>query len=121
MLFAEPRIGTTYEKENGDGPVKSITIDGLVAVPAVTNSWFVPEANTIYTHSCWRGLCDASSQAAYTFASGTFVLRTYDADPSYDEQINPFRIFDATTGIAAELVPVAEAGMPRNPAWEQDE
>lgn len=121
VLFAEPRIDTTYENDSGDAPVKSISVDGMVATSAVTNSWYDAEARTIFTHSCWRGMCDASSQAAYVFASATFVLRTYDADPSYDGKINPFRVYDTTTPNPVELVPVAEADMPVNPNWENED
>lgn len=122
VLFAEPRIESAYENDNSDAPLKSITIEGLVASTALTNSWYDAEAKTIYTRSCWRGLCDASSQAAYAFVGGGyFVLRTYDADPTYDGEVNPFRIYDATTAQPVELVPVAEADMAVNPAWEDGE
>lgn len=121
VLFPEPRIDTAYESDDMDAPLKSISIDGFVATPTLVNSWYDSGAGTIFTHSCWRGLCDASSQAAYKFMSGTFVLQTYDADPTYDDQVNSFRIYDAAARQPVPLVPVAEADMPTNPAWEQEE
>lgn len=121
VLFPEPSFTPTYEDDNSERPLKSIVVGGMIARATLTNSWYEGETSVIYTRSCWRGLCDASSQAVYTFDSGEFVLRTYDADPTYDGEVNPFRIYDATSAQPIALVPVDEDSMPVNPSWEQDE
>jgi hypothetical protein len=121
VYFPQPSIDTAHESDDIDAPLKSITVDGFAASVTLTNSWFDSEAQTIFSHSCWRGLCDASSQAAYRFRSGSFVLQTYDADPTYDDKVNPFRIYDTSARQPIDLVPVAPEDMPTNPAWEQGE
>lgn len=120
VLFAEPSIDTRYKGENDDQNLESIAVAGFVATPTLVNSWYDPEAMTIYNANCWRGLCDASSHAAYVFRSGGFTLLTYDADPTYDDQVNAYRVFDATAPQALELVPVAEEDLPRNPEWDDE-
>lgn len=121
VQFAEPRIDTKYVNDDIDAALESISIGGFVAGTTLVNSWFDPALNTIFTASCWRGLCDASSRAAYAFSSGFFVLQTYDADPTYDDLVNLYRIYDVAAQTPIPLVPVAEESLPVNPAWETEE
>ncbi|HQZ12704.1 MAG TPA: hypothetical protein PK286_07425 [Devosia sp.] len=118
VQFAEPQIKTVHESDELESPLKSLSITGFSARTALTNSWYDADAGMIYTLACWRGICDASSRAAYTFADGGFALTTYDADPTYDDKVNVFRIFDATDPKPLDLVPVAEEDLRDYPGWE---
>ena len=53
-----------------------------------------PATRTVTSHSKWRGLGDASSSGQWLFHNGRFILKSYDADASYDGEINPQTVLD---------------------------
>jgi hypothetical protein len=106
VSFAEPALDVTYvDGDSLEGAVESISIAGYHATHTLVNSVFDPANQTIISASKWRGLGDASSSGTYALRDGSFVLTRYDADPSYDGEINPFVIVDLTQTAPIELVP----------------
>lgn len=108
LSFAQPSLQVTHvDGDAMDGAVESISINGYHATHTLVNSSFDPASQTITSHSHWRGLGDASSSGTYSFHEGSFVLTRYEADPSYDGEVNPFVIVDLSTPAPIELVPAA--------------
>ena len=69
-----------------------MVVDGFTATSELVNSEFDPKTNSISSFSKWRGIADAASNGTYAFVDGQFVLKDYDADPTFDEQQNPVTI-----------------------------
>ena len=88
VSFAQPDLAISYEDEE-HAKLKAMAIKGFGSVFELVNSDFDPVAKTIGTFSKWRGIGDASSNATYTFREGRFVLTEYDADPTYNEEMDP--------------------------------
>lgn len=94
--FATPAFDVINEDpDNYDSPVKEIRLKGFTAYQTLVFPEFDPETQSITNHSYWRGLGDASSSGTWEFQSGDFVLTEYWVDASYDDQINPERIYSA--------------------------
>lgn len=118
LSFAQPDLDIAYV--NGAsfaGAVESIAIRGMISTLTLVNSWYDPQSQTIYSDSHWRGLADASSQGAYVFRDGGFVLATYDVDASYDGEMNSFRVIDYGAPAPVELVPIE----PRYKVYDEGE
>lgn len=90
--FAFPQFDVTYKDEQ-DETLDQIIQTGFSTYHALTNSNFDETNQTLYSHSSWRGLGDASSAGEWLFVRGKFILQTYNIDPTYDGKINPIRIY----------------------------
>jgi Protein of unknown function (DUF1176) len=92
LSFAEPHLDLKYEDDESK-KLKSIKVDGFTASIDLTNSEYDEKTNSISSFSKWRGIGDASSNGTWAFADGQFVLRTYDVDPTFDEEQNTISVF----------------------------
>ncbi len=90
--FAFPEFDVTY-LDDQDKILDQITQEGFSTYHALTNSNFDESVQTLYSHSSWRGIGDASSAGEWLFVRGRFILQNYDIDPTYDGEINPIRIY----------------------------
>ena len=91
--FPFPRYDVTNETDDFESAVTGIKITGFYAYDIMINPEFDEKTKTLYTFSKWRGLADASSSGQWVFKEGRFILKSYDVDASYDEKINPIRIY----------------------------
>lgn len=99
LPFARPTFDIQYENEDTlDGAVLGITVTGFSGTTLLVNSEFDPQTLTITSHSLWRGLGDASSTGTWLFKDGEFVLRHFEVDASYDDEINPETIVNYSGG-----------------------
>ncbi len=91
LSFAQPDLAISYEDADS-AELKAMAVKGYSSVFELVNSDYDPAGNTIGTFSKWRGIGDASSNATYTFREGRFVLTEYDADPTYNEEMDPVSV-----------------------------
>lgn len=94
ISFAVPAFDVKYESDDFEGKVQGITVRGFKALSMLTNAEYDPDTQTITEHVFWRGMGDASSSGQWVFQEGSFVLKSYDVDASYDGDINPQRIVE---------------------------
>lgn len=94
VSFAVPQYDVKYENDDFDGPVEAIRLRGFTTQTLLTNPTFDPDTGSLENHSLWRGIGDASSGGRWLFDKGTFVLKSYDVDASYDGEMNPKRIVE---------------------------
>lgn len=92
--FATPSFDVRYEKDDFEGAVLDIVVDGYSTQLQLTNSEYDPETQTITSHALWRGIGDAASTGTWRFDQGQFVLKRYDVDASYDGEVNPETLVD---------------------------
>ena len=92
LSFAEPHFDFKYDDEESK-KLKSMKINGFTASIDLTNAEYDEKTNSISSFSKWRGIGDASSNGTWVFADGQFVLKTYDVDPTYDEEQNSIAVF----------------------------
>jgi hypothetical protein len=93
LSFAEPHVVTTRPKGDDEGgKLESINVKGFTSTTALINADFDEKKKTITSFSKWRGIADASSNGAWRFDQGAFVLQDYDVDPTYNEEIDPISI-----------------------------
>lgn len=93
VAFARPKLDIAYADEES-AVVKSIAVAGFTADFEIVNSFFDEKDASITAFTKWRGLGDASSNAQWVFDQGAFVLRHFEADASYDGEINPVTIIE---------------------------
>lgn len=91
LSFAEPNFDFKYSDDQS-AKLTSMSLVGLTSSNSLINSAFDPKTNSITSFSKWRGVGDASSSGTWVFMDGAFVLRDYDIDPTYDEEINPISV-----------------------------
>ncbi len=94
VQFATPELDVRYENDDFEGEVEDVRIIGFNTQTLMINSDYDPESHTVYSHSKWRGIGDASSLGHWLFRQGEFTLVRYDVDASYDDEINPETILD---------------------------
>ncbi|MBJ6986245.1 MULTISPECIES: DUF1176 domain-containing protein [unclassified Devosia] len=94
IAFAQPDIDVRYVNDDYEGEVEDISVKGMGTTLGLVNSHFDEETLTITEYSKWRGLGDASSAGTWVFSDGTFSLKKYDVDASYDGEMNPVTIVD---------------------------
>ncbi len=93
LSFAEPHVVTTHPKGDDEGAkLESIKVEGFTSATTLINADFDKKTQTITSFSKWRGLADASSNGAWRFARGEFVLKDYDVDPTYNGEMDPISI-----------------------------
>ncbi len=108
VSFPEPTYDTELaDPENPDSAVTGISITGFTSRSTVTNSEFDPDTGTIMSHSCFRGICDASSDGVWLLDGPDFRLAYYAVDPSYDGEVNSIKLLDYSSPIAVpmEVIP----------------
>ncbi|VAW16282.1 hypothetical protein MNBD_ALPHA12-1399 [hydrothermal vent metagenome] len=93
LQFAVPDFDVIYKSKELEADVKDITINGFYAYDILIGPEFNPETKTLTSFSKWRGMADASSSGTWVFKEGNFVLKSYDVDATYDEKMNPVRIY----------------------------
>jgi len=98
LRFATPELDIQYENGDANGRLEKVSIIGYRAEDQLVNSEFDPQTLTLTSHAKWRGVGDASSSAQWIFRSGAFTLVHYEADASYDGEINPETLLDYSTG-----------------------
>ena len=94
VSFALPAYEIRYEGGDYEAPLEALELTGMTARHQLVNSAFDPETQTIGEWSCWRGLCDASGRGLWVLKDGDFSLVSYDVDPTYDGEVNLFRVAD---------------------------
>lgn len=93
--FAVPHFqDNTINNLNSNLPAEQdIQLLGFKTQTVLMNTDFDLSSLKLTSFSKWRGLGDASSEGAWNFEDGTFVLKEYFIDATYDEQINPEQIY----------------------------
>lgn len=94
LHFAEPDLDVKYADDSQE-KLKSIAIRGFETNSSPTNAFFDEASSSITSQNKWRGLGDASSSATWSFLKGRFVLTHFEADPTYDGEINPITLYSA--------------------------
>lgn len=105
VLFALPSYTADYQRGDYDGPLANLSMTGMHARHELVNSAFDETTGTISEWSCWRGLCDASARGQWRLDGdiGEFSLVTYDVDPTYDGEVNLFRLVDFSQAQAVDI------------------
>lgn len=94
VSFAVPSYDVKYVDDDFNAAVESINVRGFTSQYILTNSEFDPEAGEMQNYVLWRGIGDASEGGTWVFDRGNFVLKRYDVDASYDDEMNPERIVE---------------------------
>lgn len=92
--FAVPTYEVTHVGGDTDAALEGISVTGMYSRRELVNSIFDPATRTVTEWSCWRGLCDASGRGEWVLDDGDFRLVSYDVDPTYDGEVNLFRLTD---------------------------
>jgi Protein of unknown function (DUF1176) len=93
LSFAEPNVVVSHPKGDDEGTkIESIAVKGFTATTLLINADFDEKTKTISSFNKWRGIADASSNGAWTFNQGQFILQDYDVDPTYNSEIDPINI-----------------------------
>ncbi len=94
VAFAVPDYTVKYVDPGSDEKVESIKVTGYLARMTVGFSDFDPKTLEISEYHKSRGLGDASTSAVWRFSSGTFALRSFSVDASYDGEFNQNKLVD---------------------------
>ena len=94
LALAAPRFAVDYASGGDQRAVQSINVTGYGANVEVSNSSFDPKTLTLTSFHKWRGMGDASEGGEWVFSNGDFLLRRYDVDASWDDEVNPQTIVD---------------------------
>ncbi|VAW21018.1 hypothetical protein MNBD_ALPHA11-1746 [hydrothermal vent metagenome] len=92
LHFAEPEYDIDFTDDTFE-EVTDIRLRGFSSTNTLFNLSVDPENNTIYSITKWRRMADASASGIWKFERGRFVLKSFDVDATYDDQINPVRIW----------------------------
>ncbi|MCF6327651.1 MAG: hypothetical protein L3J21_10215 [Devosiaceae bacterium] len=92
LHFAEPEYDIDFTDDTFE-KVLDIRLRGFSTTNTLFNLKVDPENNTIFSITKWRRIADASASGLWKFESGRFVLKSFDVDATYDDQINPKRIW----------------------------
>jgi hypothetical protein len=91
VSFAEPHMDIKYADDEGT-KLKSMVVDGFTATDVLVNASFDQATATLSSFDKWRGVGDAASTGTWKFLEGQFVLKSYDVDPTTDDEINPIPV-----------------------------
>lgn len=97
LQFAQPELRIDYEDPDEQTKLNSMTIIGYTTADRLVNSEFDENDKSLTSFSKWRGVGDASSVGKWIFRDGEFTLVHYEADPTYDSEINPETVLDFDT------------------------
>lgn len=103
VSFAMPSYTVKYAGDDWEGALERLELTGMAAQHQLVNSEFDPVTATIGEWSCWRGLCDASRRGLWMLDGGEFRLVSYDIDPTYDGEVNLFRVVDFGQSSAVDI------------------
>jgi hypothetical protein len=92
--FAHPYVAHA-PAETWNGPVTLGPITSWGSHDTLTSPVWDAEAQTLTTHSRFRGMGDAASRGVWGFEQGYTQLRYYELDMSYDDKYTPTVIFAA--------------------------
>jgi len=92
LHFAIPEYDIDFTDDTFE-KILDIRLRGFSTTNTLFNLSVDPEDNTIYSITKWRRLADASASGLWKFERGRFVLKSFDVDATYDDQINPVRIW----------------------------
>ncbi len=92
LHFAEPEYDIDFADDTLE-KILDIRLRGFSTTNTLFNLSIDRENNTIYSITKWRRLADASASGLWKFERGRFVLKSFDVDATYDDQINPVRIW----------------------------
>lgn len=93
LSFAEPHIVTTHPVADDEGAkLESIKVAGFRSSTTLINAEFDEKTQTITSFDKWRGVGDSSSNGAWHFDNGEFVLMDYDVDPTFNGEIDPITV-----------------------------
>ncbi len=92
LHFAEPEYDIDFADDSFE-KILDIRLRGFSTTNTLFNLSVDPETNTIYSITKWRRMADASASGVWKFERGRFVLKSFDVDATYDDQINPTRIW----------------------------
>lgn len=82
--FPHPALKTDYE-DAGQTKLKTPpSVTGFTSRFLLVNPAFDPATVTIRSHSLWRGLGDAWDSGDWIFEDGSFALKRYEVDPTFD-------------------------------------
>lgn len=107
IAFVEPELDIQYldiAEDTDDIALKSITVTGYSATFELTNPDFDAATGSITSSAKWRGIGDAGAVGRYEMKEGSYVLKTFDVDPTYDGEDNMIRTVDASKPINVPLV-----------------
>ncbi|NPD15476.1 hypothetical protein HOY34_09720 [Xinfangfangia sp. D13-10-4-6] len=99
VALACPTLQIEYDEEaaapgEADSVVSVLKINGWSADLLAINAEFDPATLTIRAHTYWRGLGDASDSSLWSLQDRAFRLQHFEADASYDGEINPVTLVD---------------------------
>lgn len=85
LAFPEPRPTYDYTDENFTHLKSPPKVTGFSATSILLNPEYDAETRTIVATAKWRGVGDAWSMGQWQFVDGTFVLKKYEIDPTYQD------------------------------------
>ena len=93
LSFAEPHLVITHPKGDDEGKIlQSMKVEGFTSSTELINAEVDEKSQTISSFSKWRGIGDASSSGTWKFDHGDFVLTSFQADPTYNEEMDPIDV-----------------------------
>ena len=102
VTFVEPKVNYVIsQKEDPEfgqvDVVESWSLEGFYSGGSIlTNAWVEPDLGTVSYHAKGRGIGDAYTHNIYKFDEGTWLLVYAEADPTYDGQVTPIELYDAS-------------------------
>ena len=93
LSLAEPNLVITHPKGDDEGRVlESMKVVGFTSTTELINSEVDEKSQTITSFNKWRGIGDASSNGTWQFDHGDFILMSFQADPTYNDEIDPIDV-----------------------------
>lgn len=107
ISFSEPTYAVQLvDKDNPDSAVASMQLTGFTALPTLVNSSFDPATGEMSARSCFRGICDASSQGTWVLDGPSFRLQQFLVDPSYDGEVNLIELVNLARPVEIDVTAV---------------
>ena len=98
--FAAPLI----ETDEAQDAVTAMRLTGFGAATFLVNASVDPQTGAITEDARLRGLGDAATSARWELRDGAYALVRYEADLSYDGEINPWLVVE--DGLPVEPAPL---------------
>ena len=93
LSFAQPNLVITRPKGDDEGrALESMKVVGFTSTTELINSEVDEKSQTITSFNKWRGIGDASSNGTWQFDHGEFILMGFQADPTYNDEIDPIDV-----------------------------
>ena len=95
LAFSLPAVEYDYEDVE-QTRLRSYRVTGMTVALDIPDAAFDPATRTMRSLGLWRGLADASDRTEWRYEDGAFVLRSYEADPTFDQESGDYiTIYDA--------------------------